>query len=137
MARFWVQSKQAEATIREAMSDVQDLVLIDEHERDIYRIRYPDRKFGDLIYWANGGAAIYPDFWHGRRQPLGMHGYRREIADNHGAFIYAGADNLGNHELESVEMVDVFQTAAYSLFHQPLTGTNVCGTPLQTAVAKR
>ena len=134
LARFWLLSDGAEPLIRERMNELPGLTLVTDKDRNHYGINFPSRKFGDLIYWVEDGWMIYPDFWHGRRPPVAMHGYRREVSDNHGAVIFhCTEENLGA-TLGSIEMADIFQTAAYSLTGQPYRGPGVVGIPLQAQV---
>lgn len=64
-----------------------------------------------------------------------MHGYRREVSGNHGGVIFhSTGENLGA-TMESIEMVDIFQTAAYSITGQLYQGPGVVGIPVQQQVA--
>ena len=100
-----------------------------------YHIRYEDRRFGDLIYWADGGVEIYPSFWHVRGRKKGMHGYRREVLQNHAALVVHDSTSALGASLGKREMVDVFQTTMYSLFGEEVTAPGVYGAPLQRVAA--
>ena len=117
------------------MNELPGLTLVTDKDRISYSINFPNRKFGDLIYWVDEGWMIYPDFWHARRRPVGMHGYRREVAGNHGGVIFHSTHGQVAGYIESIEMVDIFQTGAYSLFGHSLYGGGVHGSPIQTMVA--
>ncbi len=130
-ARFWFLSPQAEQVIRRSMGLVQEGRVVSDEELREYRIAFRGREFGDLIFWADTGSMIFPDFWHAKRRPVGMHGYRKEVVDNHGAMVYAGRME-GTNKIPSVEMPDLFQTVAWSLFGTALGGPGVRGTPVQT-----
>lgn len=100
-------------------------------------LNFPNRKFGDLIYWAEKGWMIHPDFWNARRRPVGMHGYRREVNENHGGVIFHCTEGKLAGNIESVEMADIFQTGAYSLFGHSLDEEGVYGSPIQRMVTRK
>jgi predicted AlkP superfamily pyrophosphatase or phosphodiesterase len=58
-----------------------------------YSIPYGDRRYGDVIWWANLGTVIFPDYFHDRyTHNKGMHGYDSEHDDMKGFFLAFGPD---------------------------------------------
>ena len=54
---------------------------------------------------------IFPNFFHGKKPQLGMHGYRYESMDNHAGFIYHPSQNRGGIQLhQQIDFVDIFPT---------------------------
>ena len=111
LARFWFINNESKRVIEDAIGSLEGGRLITEEERQIYRICYSHNRFGELIWWANGGTLILPNFWQGRKPVKGMHGYRREVAQNHAGFLLIDPELNGRYTMaEPLEMVDVFAT---------------------------
>ena len=82
-------------------------------ERDImdYRINYEHNKFGEVIFWADGGSMFFPNCYQDRHPVKAMHGYRSEVRDNHSSFIIYDTDRRYGIDIEKpVPMVDIFPT---------------------------
>jgi len=113
LARFWFFNSRARVQVREALEGVEGGRWLNSQDREIYRIRYPHNRFGDEIWWADGGTLIFSNFWQDRKPVKGMHGYRREVKENHASFILISPElsSHGGYQLEEpLEMVDVFAT---------------------------
>ena len=63
MARYWGSEKELEK-IKEKLP-----------LKDGKIISWPDKSYGDLIFLANTGNLIYPNFWDGKEPSKAMHGY--------------------------------------------------------------
>lgn len=50
-------------------------------------INWPDKKFGDLIFLANAGILILPNFWQGKEKAKAMHGYDGKHKDLKGFYV--------------------------------------------------
>lgn len=50
-------------------------VFVDDRFALKERIPFPDKRYGDLLWLANEGVLIYPDFFHTVKPYKGMHGY--------------------------------------------------------------
>ncbi len=111
MARFWFFNERARQAVTEAMQALEGGRLITEEDQATYHIRYPHNRFGELIWWADGGTLILPNFWQGKKPVKGMHGYRREVTDNHAGLLLMDPDLQGTKMLEQpLEMVAIFAT---------------------------
>lgn len=111
LARFWFFNKQARQEVTELLESVRGGSVITNEERCEYKINYPHNRFGELIWWANGGTLILPNFWQGRNPVKGMHGYRKDVTDNHAGFLLMDPNLKTTKELkEPVDMVDIFAT---------------------------
>jgi hypothetical protein len=131
-ARFWYFNEKAKDIIQDVLIGLSGGKLIITDERQKYRIRYSNRKFGDLIYWLDGGKMIFPNFWHVRNKKKGMHGYRREEVDNHASFVLHSTSHQWGYSINQIEMVDVFQTVMMSLGMEIPDGTY--GKPVQVII---
>jgi len=123
LARFWFFNDRAERIITELFGSLQNGSIITDQEKEEYKIRFKDRKFGDFIYWVDGGTLIFPNFWHRRRPKKGMHGYRKEVLDNHAAFIFHSNRKMyGLRRTQPLAMQDVFATTIEALGLKMPTG---------------
>ena len=41
-----------------------------------------------MIFWADGGTLIFPNFFEARIPERGMHGYRNEVEGNHSILLH-------------------------------------------------
>jgi predicted AlkP superfamily pyrophosphatase or phosphodiesterase len=81
--------------------------FVDDNMAAQYSIPIRDRKYGDLIWWANIGVLVFPDYFHDRfTRNKGMHGYDSDHDDMKGFFLALGP-NINPQVLEEVELIDV------------------------------
>lgn len=114
-ARFWFHNEVARKPIEELMQSLSGGTVISDQDRADYCINWKTRKFGDLIWWVDDGYVIHPDYWHFRSMKKGMHGYRREVKQNHAAAVVHSTSHLLNGPDQPLNMVDMFATAVASL----------------------
>ncbi len=88
LARFWFLNEGARSEVGSALSKVEGGRLVSEQDRSEYAIRYPHNKFGEMIFWADGGTLIFPNFFEARIPERGMHGYRNEVEGNHSILLH-------------------------------------------------
>lgn len=134
LARFWFFNDRAKDIIVSELVHSPGGTLISERDKETYQIRHSDRRLGDFIFWMDGGSVIFPNFWNIAKKEKGMHGYRREVYDNHAAFLFHSTTSSVRCTLPAVEMPHVFQTAYYSLFEEPPYSFSVSGQPVQQLV---
>lgn len=109
VARFWFFSESAKNCVLKALNNVEGGRWISNKVRNYYKIRYNHNRFGEEIWWADGGTLIFPNFWQERKPVSGMHGYPREAAGNHAGFTIFGEKLSGlQGDDNEIEMVDVF-----------------------------
>ncbi len=82
-------------------------VFVDEYLAERQHIPWGDRKYGDLIWWANSGVLVHPDFFHRVEQYKGMHGYAPELPESQGVCIVYG-DCVQSKNIESIPLTGVF-----------------------------
>jgi predicted AlkP superfamily pyrophosphatase or phosphodiesterase len=72
-----------------------------------YSIPFGDRRYGDVIWWANLGTIIFPDYFHDRyTHNKGMHGYDSEHDDMKGFFLAFGPD-ISSKIVAEAHLIDV------------------------------
>ena len=75
-----------------------------------YRIPFPDRKYGDLIWWAAPGVLIHPDYFHARGVRMkAMHGYDSDHDKMKGLAIVWG-EQVPKKTIEEARLVDMCPT---------------------------
>jgi hypothetical protein len=72
-----------------------------------YSIPIDDRRYGDLIWWANEGVLIFPDFFHNSVPHKGMHGYNPETPSAHGTCLLYG-NGLDSSYSERMNLNEVY-----------------------------
>ncbi len=97
-ARFWVKSDAVRQELRGTMQEkLNELgVLIDSSNYTDFSIPFNlmnshgERIYGDLIWCANPGILIFPDYFNSpykKRMDKGMHGYLKNVDDSYGFFV--------------------------------------------------
>lgn len=95
--RFWFLRSHAEnENIKDQILNNSDLIkngtFIDQNNMEQYKIPI-GKKHGDLIWWANPGVLISPDFFNkGKNNVRGMHGYLNTLEESKGMAILYGND---------------------------------------------
>lgn len=83
--------------------------LISEAFGKKYCIPAPSPRYGELIWWANPGVLIYPDYFHHFKPVKGMHGYAPDIDEMKG-FAIVSSNNIESKIIDEVELVDICPT---------------------------
>lgn len=66
-------------------------VFLDVDQPGEISIPLDDRRYGDLLWLANGGVLVSPDFFHhGKKKVYGMHGYSPLLPESQGMCIVYG-----------------------------------------------
>ncbi len=75
---------------------------------------HSSKVYGNIIWLANEGVMLYPDFFHFEK-PLGMHGYENELKKSQGTAIIYKKD-LSNSYIRSLNLCDVNSLIMETLF---------------------
>lgn len=122
MARFlWKtdRGRQLEQEVRKHDALLQKGRFIDQTLADKYKIPTGDRRYGDLIWWADVGVLLFPDYFHDTwTHNRGMHGYASDHDDMKGFFLAYGP-GISTNRMEEVELVDVCATLCGSVGVRP------------------
>jgi hypothetical protein len=107
MARFWFFREGVRSTVEGALQEVGGGRVLSEEERAIGGINFADRRFGDLIFFADDGVLISPNYFQGRHLFKGVHGHCPPSADQDGFFATNSTavdvgDSLHMHDLRKV-----------------------------------
>ena len=75
MVRFQVRNENVKNTIISALQKINNLTYLDEKLKEKYKIRFKDKKWGDLMFLVDPGYRIFPDYFAPVRfNTKGMHG---------------------------------------------------------------
>jgi predicted AlkP superfamily pyrophosphatase or phosphodiesterase len=112
IARFWCFNEKSKIEIKELLSNEPFSkygTVIDKQIAKEFNIPYTDKRYGDIIWWANPGVLIFPDYFHKYKKYKGMHGYNPKDKNSHGFCIisYNGCKNL---IIEEGELIDICPT---------------------------
>jgi len=111
MLRVWFFSKYGRKVLFSALKSLPVLVdnglFVDKTLANSYNIPWNDRRYGDLIWLANDGVLIFPDFFHRNRPYKGMHGYDQSLSDSQGMCIIFGSD-VAKKITKSITLTDIF-----------------------------
>ena len=102
MVRFWFFNPKARVPIKEILMDIKGGHIITQNERNEFHLNYSDNRFGDVMFVADGGTLILPNYYQGDVGVKGMHGYLPDYLDQQSLFII-------NSPL--IERPDTFNTA--------------------------
>jgi len=85
----------------------QDGILLDAEIANKYHLPINDRRYGDLIWWANEGVQIFPDFFHSEKPYKGMHGYQPLGKQTSGmCIIYS--QSINQLEVPEINLNDIY-----------------------------
>jgi len=111
MARFWFKNDVAKSKITEILEELTDGKLLSRKDFINYKTNFDHMRYGELIWVANEGVLILPNFWQGNLPVKGMHGYLPDVRDNQAAFLLSSPKISKANKLNNpCEMVDIFPT---------------------------
>jgi predicted AlkP superfamily pyrophosphatase or phosphodiesterase len=113
LARLWALRPAAADRLVDLLEDP-DLnragIRLTESAAREYRIPYADRRYGDLLWWANPGVLIHPDYFHAPCQIVrGMHGYASRHEKMQGFAVLHGS-GIRPTSMATAHLVDVCST---------------------------
>lgn len=87
MARFWFQDGEMAEPVSRALEGLEGGRILGQTDRDRYHLNYAHNRFGDLIFLADPGILISPNYYQDKAVVKGMHGYSPDIPGQQSAFI--------------------------------------------------
>jgi len=91
MARFWIQNQKCERRIVEVLDRIQGGKILSQEDLKRYQIPN-DRKYGDVIWLADAGTLMLPNYYQGMKPVKGMHGYAPGLKELRSPIIIHGED---------------------------------------------
>jgi predicted AlkP superfamily pyrophosphatase or phosphodiesterase len=93
--------------------------FVDEKIAFEYSIPPNDRRYGDLIWWADNGVLLFPDYFHDQNtHNKGMHGYDSNHDDMKG-FLLAFGPGIPTKSVDEANLIDVCPTHCAAADVQP------------------
>jgi predicted AlkP superfamily pyrophosphatase or phosphodiesterase len=89
MARFWFFTEDARKTISETLLSLRGGHVLTQEEHVKHHLQYGHNRFGDLIFLADPGVLIFPNFYQSKKPVKGMHGYMPGYSEQQSAFVLA------------------------------------------------
>ena len=112
LVRLWFFSEEAKNIFDHALNNSSGFnnhgVFLNENIAIQEKIPWGDKRYGDIIWWANTGVLVFPDFFHRVKKYKGMHGYDPSKYENQGTCIVYG-ENIEKKEIDSIYLTDVFK----------------------------
>lgn len=125
IARFWCLNEKSKMDIKGLLSHEPFSkygTVIDKQIAKGFNIPYTDKKYGDIIWWANPGVLIFPDYFHKYKRYKGMHGYNPKDENSHG-FCVISYEGCKNTIIEEGELIDICPTIC-DLINAPYPNNN-------------
>lgn len=107
MARFWGDDETIEK-ISQALSDLKTGRILTDADLRYYHVPKSSR-YGNLVFLADPGVVVLPNFYQGTVAVKGMHGYIPEIQDMHTVLLIYG-NRIAPQRLSDAKLVDVLPT---------------------------
>lgn len=100
--RVWFHSSLAKQKMPSELKNAESFkingIFIDKTNFESVEIPINGRVYGDVLWIANNGTLIFPDFFRLKKPAKGMHGYIPVIEDNFGTCVVINADNISESE---------------------------------------
>lgn len=110
-ARFWFPNPTARHSIETTLRQLEGGKILDESQLEACRCKFSDSRYGELIWTADAGTVISPNFYNGSSVPKGMHGYLPDVKDTFAACVLSGPSVVNSMTLsDPIQMVDIFPT---------------------------
>lgn len=112
LVRLWFLSPKAERIFKRYFTEdpffVDNGEIISEELAKKYSIPVNDRRYGDILWWANEGILVFPDFFHNDKALSGMHGYKPDTQSTYGTCIIWGSGNSSGSNQKELELHKVY-----------------------------
>ncbi len=109
VARFWFNEDHVGAELQRLIQDVPGGRFLDGREFEMYKCNFSHNKYGQLVWVADPGNVIIPNFWNGTEVPKGMHGYLPGNGDGDAIAIVNTGEVLQTTKRD-VSLADLFPT---------------------------
>ena len=112
LARFWCFNNNSIRVFSNMLSEAPFVNLgrvVEKNLASKQHIPYCNRTYGDMIWWANKGVMIYPDFYHLEGNVRGMHGYTPDHSDSKGFCVISGS-GIPARFIQERELIDICPT---------------------------
>jgi hypothetical protein len=109
--RIWFFNEHSKSIFEKGLKDCTQLnengVFLTKEIAHNYKIPFGDKRYGDLVWLANSGVLIFPDFFHSSFENQGMHGYNPDDVNSHGTCIAFG-ENINPKKIDNIKLTEVY-----------------------------
>lgn len=110
LGRVWIEESEKKDIILRQLRKCSELNekgrFLEKEDYFNLNIPYKPQSYGDIIWLANNGIMISPDYFHGPFPTKGMHGYNPDNIETYGTLIVYGED-IAREEVEFAHLADV------------------------------
>lgn len=108
-ARFWFFNDNAKIKVVKVLEEIKGGKILTQSELMDLHFHFNHNKFGDLIFVADEGIGIFPNFFQNESPCRGLHGYLPDVQGNWAKLIITG---IGERRKigKPFEMVSIFPT---------------------------
>lgn len=85
-------------------------IFVDQTIAKSEGIPYPDRRYGDLLWMANLGVLVFPDFFHKDKPYKGMHGYDTRDLSSKGVCLVSAKESDHVEEINLTDLYEIIKT---------------------------
>lgn len=110
LARFWCFNEKAKDLIESELNEIEKGSVLSIEDKQKYHINYPHNKFGDIIFLADPGVLIFPNYWNNSMPEKGMHGYAPEYYGQQSAVIISSQKSLATNNNGPLDMRRLYPT---------------------------
>lgn len=107
-ASFWFKNMKYEIEIKDMLSKLNIGKFLDLHEKKALGIDWIGDEYGHEIYAINNEYVIFPEFYHVRKPPRGMHGYA--FYGNYNPIFMINNKNLNIKPYAKIRFIDIMPT---------------------------
>jgi len=118
LARFWTSNPDTAERILVVLGRLEGGRILSA--QDLHQYQIPDdKRYGEIIWLADPGTLILPNYYQGQVRAWGMHGYAPEVKGTHSPFIIRGMDINPKKVKHLATPMDIFSTLL-DLLHLPI-----------------
>ena len=109
MFRVWFSNSKTREKFEKSILDsslfCNNGIFVDKNSAKDLEIPFPDHRYGDILWLANTGVLVFPDFFHTSEAYKGMHGYDVLHKESKGVCL----ESSKKHEVwENIMLTDIY-----------------------------
>ena len=112
LMRLWTFSDKARTVFSERLQSntllLQSGLFLNQDLAQVYHIPWNDRRYGDIVWWANPRVLVFPDFFHRTERSKAMHGYDPALPESQGMCISYGP-GIAQQKIDTMPLTGIFQ----------------------------
>jgi hypothetical protein len=82
-------------------------IFVDDEKKKEIELPLDDERYGQVLWIANPGVLVFPDYFHRNTPSKGMHGYDINVVESHGSCIMYGPSHSPKY-VENAKLVSLF-----------------------------